>query len=99
MRTKTPPTNIYFNVKGHSLGAQGEGGHEKYINMCVYKVKNKNQVKKNMNTMVQIIAYNATTTIFLCRYAYAIIFVFLRFCSSHQLLYTFTTYIRKYVVV
>ena len=61
MRTKTPPTNIYFNVKGHSLGAQGEGAHEKYINMCVYKVKNKNQVKKNMNTMVQIIAYNSTT--------------------------------------
>ena len=43
-------------------------------------------MKKNIN----INAYNSTTThnIYLSRYVYSIIFVFLRLCSSHQLLYT-----------
>ena len=36
MRTKTPPTNIYFIAKSHTLGAQaGGGGQTKYINLCV----------------------------------------------------------------
>ena len=53
----------------------------------------KKQVKKIIDTMVQITSYNSTiTSIYLSRYVYSssIIFVFLRLCSSHQLLYTLT---------
>ena len=43
-------------------------------------------------------AYNNTThqpptTFYLSRYVYSIIFVFLRLCSSHQLLYTLTKHV------
>ena len=37
MRTKTPPTNIYFSIKRHALGAKGGGGQKIYtgINFVV----------------------------------------------------------------
>ena len=38
-----------------------------------------------------------TDSIYLPRYVYGIIFVFLRLCSSHQQLYTLTKYVRSNV--
>ena len=48
--------------------------------------------------MVQKNAYNSTT-MYLFRYVYIVIFVSLHLCSSNKLLYTLTTYIHtsKYV--
>ena len=90
MRTKTPP-NIDFIVKSHALGARAGGGGRKniprYQFVCIIRCKQK--VGEKNNTIVQIIAHNSTTTnIYLSRYVYSncIIFVFLRLCSSHQLL-------------
>ena len=51
--------------------------------------------------MVQIYAYSSTTTtsIYSSRYVYCAIFVFDRFCSSHQLLHSLTKYVPGMYVV
>ena len=39
MRTKTPPTNIYFSIKRHALGAKGGGSENiyRYQFCCIIK--------------------------------------------------------------
>ena len=77
------------------------GGAEKIYQrcqfVCIIECKQK-LGEKIVNTMVQKNAYNSTT-MYLFRYVYIVIFVSLHLCSSNKLLYTLTTYIHtsKYV--